>query len=175
MFSPILATTTAGNVEVNASTDALVLTEYSATVSLDLTISATVDALVLAEYSAIVDVPGEIPAIIDRGGAPIRRYYYIPEKRRILTVEKNYDEQELVELIRRAAEKEDRLAARKLEQKARFVSDMETAMVDFHDAFVKAEQQIKNKYNQSQKRLREIQEEMNEEEHLILQILLEAA
>src|SRR4030066_2499708 len=131
MFSPIPATPTAGNGEANSSADALVLTEYSATVSLDLTISATVDALVLAEYSAIVDVPGEIPAIIDRGGAPIRRYYYIPEKRRILTVEKNYDEQELVDLIRRAAKKEDRLAGRKLEKKPGFVSDMEHAMVDF--------------------------------------------
>jgi len=81
----------------------------------------------------------------------------------------------LIRLIRLAAEKADFEAAKKLEQKARLADNVEIAIVNFHDAFVKAEQQINDKYEKSQKRLIEVQEEMNEEEHLILQILLEAA
>src|SRR3990167_1467545 len=175
MFSPILATTGAGNVEVNASTDALVLSEYAATVSLDVIVTAATDALILTEYSATVEVSVPTPTVIDRGGAPIRRYHYIPEKRRVLTVrKKGYDEKELIRLIRLAAEKAYFEAAKKLEQKARLADNVEIAIVNFHDAFVKAEQQINDKYEKSKKRLIEVQEEMNEEEHLILQILLEA-
>ena len=55
----------AGGVEVSAATDALILTEYTATINAEISISAEVDALILTEYSATIALDVSVSASVD--------------------------------------------------------------------------------------------------------------
>ena len=55
----------AGSLNVSATTDALTLAEYAATIGKSINVSANVDALTLAEYAATVSLARDVSATVD--------------------------------------------------------------------------------------------------------------
>lgn len=58
-------TTLVGNVNVNASTDVLILTEYLASISYDIDVSTSLDNLILTEYNANVNAETNVNTSLD--------------------------------------------------------------------------------------------------------------
>lgn len=95
--------------------------------------------------------------------------------------EPEYSEKELVVLIKKAAEEESRQAeiqleneARRLDDEIRTIKDIELAISRFRHAFVRANEQIQNKYRNDFERLQRIKRDMEQEEEFIMKLLLEA-